>query len=141
VETALWHTQQLGPIGQLTGGIAHDFNNLLMVISGNLELVLEALDSAAKLSSARRAQLRQLLNSAEVAIEQPPRSRSSFPPSRSAASSRRRPSVLPIYWRSRRAFWCGQRAQQSRPPLPAHRTYGFAGSIQFSSPPPSSTLW
>ena len=69
VEAALWHTQKLDLIGQLTGGIAHDFNNLLMVISGNLELILEAFDSAAKLSSARRAQLRQLLNSAEAATE------------------------------------------------------------------------
>jgi tetratricopeptide (TPR) repeat protein len=38
------HAQKLDLIGQLTGGIAHDFNNLLMVISGNLELVLEAFD-------------------------------------------------------------------------------------------------
>jgi signal transduction histidine kinase len=41
----------------------------LVVISGNLELVLEAFDSAVKLSSARRAQLRQPLNSAEAATE------------------------------------------------------------------------
>ena len=68
-EAALWHTQKLDLIGQLTGGIAHDFNNLLMVISGNLEMILKAFDSAAKLSSARRAQLRQLLNSAETATE------------------------------------------------------------------------
>ena len=27
-EAALWHTQKLDLIGQLTGGIAHDFNNL-----------------------------------------------------------------------------------------------------------------
>ena len=68
-EAALWHTQKLDLIGQLTGGIAHDFNNLLMVISGNLELVHEALDRSAKLSSARRVQLRQLLSSAEAATE------------------------------------------------------------------------
>ena len=68
-EAALWHTQKLDLIGQLTGGIAHDFNNLLMVISGNLEMILNAFDSAAKPSSARRAQLRQLLNSAETATE------------------------------------------------------------------------
>jgi signal transduction histidine kinase len=68
-EAALWHAQKLDLIGQLTGGIAHDFNNLLMVISGNLEVVIEGFDSAAKLSSARRAQLRQLLNSAEIATE------------------------------------------------------------------------
>ena len=68
-EAALWHTQKLDLIGLLTGGIAHDFNNLLMVISGNLELVHEALDASAKLSSARRAQLRELLSSAEAATE------------------------------------------------------------------------
>jgi signal transduction histidine kinase len=61
--------QKLDLIGQLTGGIAHDFNNLLMVISGNLELVIEAFDSAAKLSSARPAQLRRPLNGAEAATE------------------------------------------------------------------------
>jgi signal transduction histidine kinase len=42
-EHALWHAQKLESVGQLTGGIAHDFNNLLTVISGNLELVREAL--------------------------------------------------------------------------------------------------
>ena len=68
-EAALWHTQKLDLIGQLTGGIAHDFNNLLMVISGNLELIQEAFDGSAKLSSARRDQLRQLLDSAEAATE------------------------------------------------------------------------
>jgi signal transduction histidine kinase len=68
-EAALWHTQKLDLIGQLTGGIAHDFNNLLMVISGNLELIHEAFDGSAKLSSARRARLRQLLDSAEAATE------------------------------------------------------------------------
>jgi signal transduction histidine kinase len=68
-EAALWHTQKLDLIGQLTGGIAHDFNNLLMVISGNLELVQETFDSGASLSPAQRAQLRQLLDSAEAAAE------------------------------------------------------------------------
>jgi len=68
-EAALWHTQKLDLIGQLTGGIAHDFNNLLMVISGNLELVHQGFDDGAKLSSARRARLRQLLATAEAATD------------------------------------------------------------------------
>jgi signal transduction histidine kinase len=68
-EAVLWHTQKLDLIGQLTGGIAHDFNNLLMVISGNLELVHEVFDSDAKLSSAGRARLQQLLGAAEAATE------------------------------------------------------------------------
>jgi signal transduction histidine kinase len=65
-EAALWHTQKLDLIGQLTGGIAHDFNNLLMVISGNLELVHEAVGGGAKLSSAG---VRLLLDSAAAATE------------------------------------------------------------------------
>ena len=68
-EAALWYTQKLDLIGQLTGGIAHDFNNLLMVISGNLELIHHGFDDGAKLSSARRAWLRQLLATAEAATE------------------------------------------------------------------------
>ncbi|WPB59150.1 ATP-binding protein [Xylophilus sp. GOD-11R] len=39
VEAAMYATQRLETVGQLTGGIAHDFNNLLMGVSGNLQLL------------------------------------------------------------------------------------------------------
>jgi PAS domain S-box-containing protein len=53
---ALFHSQKLDAIGQLTGGVAHDFNNLLMAVLGSLDLLRRRLPND--------PQMRRLLDNA-----------------------------------------------------------------------------
>jgi len=47
---ALFQSQKMEAVGQLTGGIAHDFNDLLSAVLGSLELVRKRLPEDPKIT-------------------------------------------------------------------------------------------
>lgn len=64
VESQLRQSQKMEAVGQLTGGLAHDFNNILMLITINVEALLEQ-----ETSTRTRERLEQIEKSAARAAE------------------------------------------------------------------------
>ncbi|MBF0233466.1 MAG: PAS domain-containing protein [Desulfamplus sp.] len=60
LEVQLQQAQKMESVGRLAGGVAHDFNNMLMVILGNVEILLDTIES----DSPMRDELLEINNAA-----------------------------------------------------------------------------
>ena len=63
---ALFRSQKMEAVGQLTGGIAHDFNNILAIILGNVELLQVYLPKDAYISEIIDTVLRATLHGKDL---------------------------------------------------------------------------
>jgi two-component system cell cycle sensor histidine kinase/response regulator CckA len=63
LELQFRQAQKMEAVGRLAGGVAHDFNNILTVISGNAELLLDAMMA----SDPRREEVDQIRKAADSA--------------------------------------------------------------------------
>ena len=63
---ALFRSQKMEAVGQLTGGIAHDFNNILAIIIGNVELLTRRSSGDAESKELLDALMRAALHGQEL---------------------------------------------------------------------------
>ena len=105
--TALFQSQKLQALGELTGGIAHDFNNLMTVIRGSADLLRRGDLSEEKRSRYLDAIIETVRPSRHP--DQPP-ARLQPPPGAQAAGDRPQPSAR----RDRRGACRGRSAARSR---------------------------
>src|SRR5471030_2069550 len=103
-QEALFRSQKMEAVGQLTGGLAHDFNNILAIILGNVELLQACLPKDPYTDEIVDAVLRATLHGKDLT-------------GHLLAFSRRRllnprPSTSTSSWRAPCGCWAGRSARR-----------------------------